>query len=135
MSSKQQTKLSESTNHTPTDALHPKQIPVDLPVPLIPEAPSLYAPATINEVPLVEIPSTTTVIISEESFEASTSMDLYRGTVGSTVNDAKVIEKVAPNWLLDYLLYVRTCYDVEACQISRVSNIHTLFSSIRLASL
>lgn len=120
MSSKQQTKLSEATNHTPTDALHPKQIPIDLPVPLIPEQPSLYTPATINEVPLIEIPSTTTVIISEESFEASTSMDLYRGTVGSTVNDAKVIEKVAPNWLLDYLLYVRTCYDVEVSQISSV---------------
>lgn len=102
MASKQ-TKGIAADAHQQADS---KQAQLEPPVPPIPETPSLYTPATTNEVPTIEIPPTTTVIISEESFEASTSMDLYRGTVGSTVNDAKVIEKVAPNWLLDYLLYV-----------------------------
>jgi WD repeat-containing protein 48 len=102
MASKQ-TKGMAADAHQQADS---KQVQQEPPVPPIPETASLYTPATVNEVPTIEIPPTTTVIISEESFEASTSMDLYRGTVGSTVNDAKVIEKVAPNWLLDYLLYV-----------------------------
>lgn len=107
MSSKQTKPLQGETNplHPLTDAGQAKTAPVEPQIPPVPEIPSLFAPATVNEVPLIEIPSSTTVIISEESFEASSSMDLYRGTVGSTVNDADVIEKVAPNWLLDYLLY------------------------------
>ncbi|KAI9279517.1 WD40-repeat-containing domain protein [Umbelopsis sp. AD052] len=93
---------SKQTKGVATDGHQQSDLKLEPPVP---EAASFYTPATVNEVPTIEIPPTTTVIISEESFEASTSMDLYRGTVGSTVNDAKVIEKVAPNWLLDYLLY------------------------------
>ncbi|KAM3589904.1 hypothetical protein VKS41_000759 [Umbelopsis sp. WA50703] len=107
MSSKQ-TKPSqgETTSSIPlADAGQTKLPPAEPHIPPVPEIPSWFAPATVNEVPLIEIPPSTTVIISEESFEASSSMDLYRGTVGSTVNDADVIEKVAPNWLLDYLLY------------------------------
>jgi hypothetical protein len=34
-------------------------------------------------------------------------MDLYRGTVGSTGEDADIIIDAAPSWLLSYLLYVR----------------------------
>jgi WD repeat-containing protein 48 len=46
------------------------------------------------------------ILIAEESAEASTGMDLYRGSVGSTGDDADTIIDVAPSWLLSYLLYV-----------------------------
>jgi WD repeat-containing protein 48 len=66
----------------------------------------IYSPAHADDFPPLEIPSSTMIIIAEESAEASTGMDLYRGTVESAGEDADNIIDVAPTWLLSYLLYV-----------------------------
>ncbi|CAB4373618.1 unnamed protein product [Rhizophagus irregularis] len=57
-----------------------------------------------NETPELQIPQHTTVIISEESHEASTSVDLYRGTVEDMERDAEIIEQKAPTWLIEFLI-------------------------------
>ncbi|KAI9473666.1 MAG: WD40-repeat-containing domain protein [Benjaminiella poitrasii] len=67
-----------------------------------------YAPPHLEEFPPLEIPLSTMIIIAEESAEASTGIDLYRGTVGSAGDDANTIIDVAPSWLLSYLLYNKT---------------------------
>ncbi|KAI8393498.1 WD40-repeat-containing domain protein [Radiomyces spectabilis] len=64
-----------------------------------------YTPPSLDEFPPLTIPSDTTIIIAEQSAEASTDMNLYRGTVGTVGEDADVIIKLAPAWLLHYLLY------------------------------
>ncbi|CAJ0839971.1 8448_t:CDS:10 [Entrophospora sp. SA101] len=63
-----------------------------------------FAEFPTNEIPQIEIPSHTTVIISEDSPEASTNVDLYRGTIASMSNDAEMIEQKAPIWLLEFLI-------------------------------
>ncbi|KAI8875796.1 WD40 repeat-like protein [Backusella circina FSU 941] len=68
----------------------------------------MYSPAHFHDFPPLEIPSSTMIIIAEESAEASTGMDLYRGTVESAGEDADNIIDVAPTWLLSYLLYNKT---------------------------
>lgn len=45
-------------------------------------------------------------MITEESAEASTGMDVYRGTLATVGMDVATIEKVAPQWLLTYLYHV-----------------------------
>lgn len=65
-----------------------------------------YTPPHLEDFPPLEIPSSTMIIVAEESAEASTGIDLYRGTVGSVGEDASTIIDVAPSWLLSYLLYV-----------------------------
>ncbi|KAI8882025.1 WD40 repeat-like protein [Backusella circina FSU 941] len=67
-----------------------------------------YDPPMLDEYPPLEIPSSAMILIAEESAEASTGMDLYRGSVGSTGDDADTIIDVAPSWLLSYLLYNKT---------------------------
>ncbi|KAI8974896.1 WD40-repeat-containing domain protein [Pilobolus umbonatus] len=64
-----------------------------------------YTPPKRDEFPPLNIPPSTMIIIAEESAEASTGIDLYRGTVESTGDDADTIIQVAPPWLLSYLLY------------------------------
>ncbi|KAI9496618.1 WD40-repeat-containing domain protein [Zychaea mexicana] len=66
---------------------------------------SSYTPPSLSDFPPLPIPRSTTIIIAEESAEASTGMDLYRGTVGSAGVDAEVIARSAPSWLLDYLYH------------------------------
>jgi WD repeat-containing protein 48 len=74
-----------------------------------------YIPPSLEDFPPLEIPSSTMIIVAEESAEASTGMDLYRGTVGSSGEDADTIIDVAPSWLLSYLLYVSSqAYKVDA---------------------
>ncbi|KAG0176969.1 hypothetical protein DFQ29_005417 [Apophysomyces sp. BC1021] len=68
----------------------------------------LYNPPNTDEFPPLPIPPATTIIIAEESAEASTGMDLYRGTVATAGDDAELIVKHAPSWLLSYLLYSKT---------------------------
>ncbi|KAI8086121.1 WD40-repeat-containing domain protein [Halteromyces radiatus] len=58
--------------------------------------------------PPLMIPSSTSIIIAEESAEASTSMDLYRGEASCVGEDHALISKVAPSWLLAFLLYNKT---------------------------
>lgn len=65
-----------------------------------------FTPPPANEVPPLMIPTATTIIIAEESPEASTSVDLYRGTVASVGDDVESVEEVAPMWLLEFLLKV-----------------------------
>ncbi|KAG2236102.1 hypothetical protein INT48_006118 [Thamnidium elegans] len=67
-----------------------------------------YTPPHLEDFPPLKIPSSTMIIVAEESAEASTGMDLYRGTVGSSGEDADTIIDVAPAWLLSYLLYNKT---------------------------
>ncbi|KAI8078256.1 WD40-repeat-containing domain protein [Gilbertella persicaria] len=67
-----------------------------------------YSPPHLDDFPPLDIPSSTMIIIAEESAEASTGMDLYRGTVGSLGRDVDTIIDVAPSWLLSYLLYNKT---------------------------
>ena len=65
-----------------------------------------FGPYPAHETPELHIPEHTTVIISEESYEASTSVDLYRGTVGDMERDAEIIEQKAPTWLIEFLIKV-----------------------------
>ncbi|OBZ91909.1 hypothetical protein A0J61_00044 [Choanephora cucurbitarum] len=67
-----------------------------------------YSPPSLEDFPPLDIPLATMIIIAEESAEASTGMDLYRGTVGSLGKDVDTIIEVAPSWLLSYLLYNKT---------------------------
>ena len=55
-----------------------------------------------SEAPLLALPHNAVIYISEEtSFGWTTA---YRGTVGTTGLDARVLEEVMPMWLLEYLL-------------------------------
>jgi WD repeat-containing protein 48 len=65
-----------------------------------------FGPYPAHETPEIQIPQHTTVIISEDSHEASTSVDLYRGTVGDMDRDAETIEQKAPTWLIEFLIKV-----------------------------
>ncbi|KAI7852561.1 WD40-repeat-containing domain protein [Circinella umbellata] len=66
---------------------------------------SSYTPPVLDDFPPLHIPRSTTIIIAEESAEASTGMDLYRGTVGTAGIDADLIAQSGPSWLLDYLYH------------------------------
>ena len=65
-----------------------------------------YTPPSPSEFPPLSIPSSTTIIITEESAEESTGIDLYRGTSGHAGVDAELIANTAPSWLLAYLYHV-----------------------------
>lgn len=65
-----------------------------------------YTPPSPSEFPPLSIPSSTTIIITEESAEASTGIDLYRGTAAYAGIDAESIANTAPSWLLAYLYHV-----------------------------
>ncbi|KAI8139501.1 hypothetical protein BJV82DRAFT_626258 [Fennellomyces sp. T-0311] len=66
---------------------------------------SPYTPPSLDDFPPLSIPRSTTIIIAEESAEASTGMDLYRGTVATSGIDTEVIAQTAPSWLLNYLYH------------------------------
>lgn len=57
-----------------------------------------------SETPLIHYPPHTTVIIQEERPDSGGVSDLYRGTVSTVGEDARLIEKTAPMWLGDLLL-------------------------------
>ncbi|KAG0364651.1 hypothetical protein BGZ54_007287 [Gamsiella multidivaricata] len=63
-----------------------------------------FTPPTHLDCPAIEIPAHIPVIISEQSREASSSVDLYRGSVGSLAQDYVPLVQVIPTWLLDMLL-------------------------------
>ncbi|CAG8499312.1 1077_t:CDS:10 [Ambispora leptoticha] len=69
----------------------------------IPILPAPFGHFDLRESPEINIPSHTTVIISEESPEASTSVDLYRGTMASLGSDYEEIKRHIPSWLCDFL--------------------------------
>ncbi|KAF8982692.1 hypothetical protein BGZ46_000810 [Entomortierella lignicola] len=66
--------------------------------------PPPFTPPTHLDCPTVEIPPHIPVIISEQSREASSTVDLYRGSVGSLGQDYIPIVQVIPTWLLELLL-------------------------------
>ena len=68
---------------------------------------SNLAPSLPNETPRLNPPPFATVIIQEDRPDSGGVVDLYRGTVASTGQDADLIEKAAPMWLGDLLLRVR----------------------------
>ena len=61
-------------------------------------------PSLPNETPVLKPPPMTTVIIQEET--SGGSADLYRGTVATVGEDARLIEERAPMWLGELLLRV-----------------------------
>ncbi|KAF9357749.1 hypothetical protein BGX26_003145 [Mortierella sp. AD094] len=63
-----------------------------------------FTPPTHMDCPTVGIPPHIPVIISEQSREASSSVDLYRGSVGSLGQDYVPLVQVIPTWLLEVLL-------------------------------
>ncbi|KAL1924391.1 uncharacterized protein VTP21DRAFT_7426 [Calcarisporiella thermophila] len=66
-----------------------------------------FQPALPGDYPRLNIPSSTIVCISEESPEASASVDLYRGTVGELTRDIGLVQQAAPAWLLEFLVKSR----------------------------
>ena len=63
-------------------------------------------PSLANETPVLRIPANTTVIIQEDRPDTGGVTDLYRGTVGCVGKDADIVEKAAPRWLGNLLLWV-----------------------------
>ncbi|KAF9576378.1 hypothetical protein EC968_008673 [Mortierella alpina] len=63
-----------------------------------------FTPPTHLDCPTVVIPAHIPVIISEQSREASSSVDLYRGSVGALDKDYIPLVQVIPTWLLEVLL-------------------------------
>ncbi|KAI8069275.1 WD40-repeat-containing domain protein [Gongronella butleri] len=64
-----------------------------------------YTPSHVEDFPPLQIPPDTSVLIAEESAEASGTIDLYRGNVCSLGDDHALIVKAAPTWLLTFLLH------------------------------
>ncbi|KAI1433071.1 WD repeat-containing protein [Xylaria sp. CBS 124048] len=60
------------------------------------------APSPPNETPVLKLPSSTKVIIQEET--SGGSANVYRGTVMTVGDDADIIEEKAPMWLGELLL-------------------------------
>lgn len=70
------------------------------------------SPSLPNETPVIRPPSSTAILIQEDSPESGGLADLYRGTVGSVARDADKIKKVAPVWLGELLLKVSRPYSM-----------------------
>lgn len=73
---------------------------------IVPET-SLLTPLPSEEVPLVRVPQNTILLIQEDRPEMGGTVDLYRGTVGSLVDDRESIESVAPFWLGEAILLAK----------------------------
>jgi WD repeat-containing protein 48 len=66
------------------------------------------------ETPVLTLPPHTTVIIQEDNPESGGLADQYRGEISELGDDADTLEKIAPMWLGDLLLKVRTsCHDTS----------------------
>ena len=65
-------------------------------------------PSLPNETPVIKPPAETMVIIQEDNPESGGVADLYRGAISTLGKDADVLEKVAPTWLGELLLKVKT---------------------------
>ncbi|POS87499.1 hypothetical protein EPUL_000677 [Erysiphe pulchra] len=63
---------------------------------------SRITPSQPSETPILKPPPLTTIIIQEET--SGGCVDLYRGTVATTGEDAQIIEERAPLWLGELLL-------------------------------
>ncbi len=65
---------------------------------------TLLSPLTSKDTPVLKIPGSTVVIISEDRPASGGLIDVYRGTISRMSKDAQEIEKVAPSWLGELLL-------------------------------
>lgn len=65
-------------------------------------------PSLPNETPVLKLPASTTILIQEDRPDSGGVADLFEGMVGSLGQQTDLIEKVAPVWLADVLLRVRT---------------------------
>jgi WD repeat-containing protein 48 len=63
-------------------------------------------PSLPSETPVLKLPANTTVIIQEDRPDTGGVADLYRGTVACVGKDVDIIEKAAPRWLGNLLLWV-----------------------------
>ncbi|KAF9298122.1 hypothetical protein BGZ88_007925 [Linnemannia elongata] len=63
-----------------------------------------FSPPTHLDFPKTIIPAHIPVIISEQSREASSTVDLYRGSVGTLAQDYIPLVQVVPTWLLEVVL-------------------------------
>ncbi|KAM6499033.1 hypothetical protein JOM56_004541 [Amanita muscaria] len=76
------------------------------------------SPPPSTEAPNAAFPPNTLVMISEES--SPHHLNVYRGTVGNTHSDVKVLEQVIPAWLLAYLLQNKISLQSQPTKISFV---------------
>jgi WD repeat-containing protein 48 len=65
-------------------------------------------PSLPDETPVLRPPPHTLVLVQEDNPEAGGVVDLYRGAIGSLGADVDIIEKVAPTWLGELLLRVKS---------------------------
>lgn len=65
-----------------------------------------FYPPTAMDVPALELPTHTEVVLTEET--ASGQKIVYRGTVESISKDISLLEHTIPMWLLHYLLANRS---------------------------
>jgi len=92
-----------TSSHSVESALGPAiQLPSSA-ISVRPPHPPFTPPGNL-ECPAIAIPPHIPVIISELSREASSSVDLYRGTVGTLEHDYVPLVQVIPTWLLELLL-------------------------------
>ncbi|KAK9369730.1 hypothetical protein V1509DRAFT_618934 [Lipomyces kononenkoae] len=71
---------------------------------------SNFSVSVPSETPILQIPTETAIIISEQRVDAGGTMDLYRGTVSSCGEDSDVatLQDAAPGWLAEFLLLNKT---------------------------
>jgi WD repeat-containing protein 48 len=66
-----------------------------------------FHPPAPWDAPSVDYPSSTSLLISEESKDAGAWVVTYRSQVSSTEQDMEALEMNSPMWLLDYLFTSR----------------------------
>lgn len=72
------------------------------------QLPQGVTPSLPNETPMLNPPPHTTIIIQEDNPESGGLADQYRGEISQLGDEADTLEKIAPMWLGDLLLKVRT---------------------------
>jgi WD repeat-containing protein 48 len=71
---------------------------------------SKIQPSLPNDTPVLKPPGNTILLIQEDRVNSGGVADLFEGTVGGLGSQADLIERVAPVWLADVLLKVRSSF-------------------------
>ncbi|KAI9136835.1 WD40-repeat-containing domain protein [Paraphysoderma sedebokerense] len=107
------TQSQASLTHTPLPS-HPQEMPATS-AGMMPSSNAVShalssppQPPAHSPLPPFPMPRNTTMEISEESPEASTSINLYTGTLSSLSQDHEFIRNILPHWALDLILYDRS---------------------------
>lgn len=61
------------------------------------------------------------IVVAGERAETSTDVDLYRGIVGPTEEDADAIIGITTTWLLSYLLFVSCSWKYTLVSLLAIS--------------